>query len=59
MGNLSRLLNRVTGGMRGETVCRRVAGRFGPSCFFCWLIGRLVRDENHCFGELDGYPAKD
>ena len=48
-GNISRFLNRVSGGPRGQTLCARLAAR-NPKCWLCrWL--EWV-EPNHCLREL-------
>src|SRR5690349_4936173 len=49
-GNLSRGLNRMSGGSRGQTLCARIAERW-PECLFCRLMSRIV-EPNHCAIEL-------
>ena len=49
-GNLSRGLNRMSGGPRGQTLCARIAERW-PECLFCRLMSRIV-EPNHCAIEL-------
>lgn len=49
-GNLSRGLNRMSGGPRGQTLCARIAERW-PECWFCRLMSRIV-EPNHCAIEL-------
>lgn len=49
-GNLSRTLNRVSGGARGQTLCARMAER-SPECRFCQLMSWIV-EPNHCVIEL-------
>lgn len=61
LGNLSRTLNRMSGGPRGQTLCARVAER-RPDCWFCRLMSRIV-EPNHCAIELaywvkHGTPAE-
>jgi hypothetical protein len=49
LGNLSRLLNRMTGGIKGQTLCARLATH-NPDCLFCrWL--EWV-EPAHCVKEL-------
>jgi hypothetical protein len=52
LGNLSRLLNRLTGGMKGQTLCARVAAAFGQRCLFCRLVGMALREPTHCAEQL-------
>lgn len=52
LGNLSRLINRATGGARGETLCARFARRYGSRCLFCRVVGWAVDDKDHCLREL-------
>lgn len=49
-GNLSRGLNRMSGGPRGQTLCARIGERW-PECLFCRLLSRIV-EPNHCAIEL-------
>lgn len=56
LGDLSRVLNRMSGGAPGQTLCARVGLRFGPYCWFCRLVGWTVRDPRHCEYEINGYP---
>lgn len=50
LGNLSRLLNRLTGGQPGQTLCARI-GAHNPGCWFCRLMASLV-EPHHCAIEL-------
>lgn len=50
-GSLSRILSRLTGGRPGQTLCARIAARFGHDCIFCRLIGRALHDPDHCWRE--------
>ncbi|MBB4571101.1 hypothetical protein GGE67_004838 [Rhizobium leucaenae] len=50
LGDLSRILNRMSGGPRGQTLCARIAER-QPDCWFCRLMSRIV-EPNHCAIEL-------
>jgi hypothetical protein len=54
LGKLSRILNRVLGGEPGQTLCARVAKRWGTRCLFCRLIG-IFTEPDHCHKELNGY----
>lgn len=54
-GNFSRVLNRVSGGPRGQTLCARIAERW-PECWFCRLMSRTV-EPNHCAIELEHWRA--
>lgn len=49
---ISRLLNRLACGERGQTLCARMARRYGHDCLFCRFIGWLVRDADHCWAAL-------
>lgn len=49
-GNLSRALNKATGGQRGQTLCARIAA-WRPDCLFCRLMSLAV-EPNHCAIEL-------
>ena len=48
-GNISRALNRATGGARGQTLCARLALR-NPRCLLCRWLERV--EPNHCAREL-------
>ncbi|MER8394097.1 hypothetical protein NKH10_19595 [Mesorhizobium sp. M1340] len=48
---LSSLLNRVCGGRADQTLCARIAERFGTQCLFCRVAHRLI-EPNHCMIEL-------
>ena len=50
LGNLSRILNRISGGPQGQTLCARIAER-RPDCWFCRLMSCIV-EPNHCAIEL-------
>ena len=50
LGNLSRILNRISGGPRGQTLCARIAER-RPDCLFCRLMSWIV-EPDHCAIEL-------
>ena len=52
LADLSRLLNRWTGGEAGRTLCWRAAMRLGDNCLFCRFIGFVLRQEHHCSDEL-------
>lgn len=56
IASISRILNRMTMGRHGETLCGRMARERGHDCLFCNVIGRLLRDPDHCWkariGEL-------
>lgn len=52
LADVSRMLSRMTGGRRGESLCHRVAMRWGYDCLFCAAIGKLLRDRDHCLDEL-------
>lgn len=51
LGNASRLLNWLTGGERGQTLCARVAARYGADCLFCRLVSRFT-EPGHCAEEM-------
>lgn len=51
-GRLSRIVNRYTGGVPGQTLCARVADTFGADCLFCRLVARFT-EPDHCAVELD------
>jgi len=57
-GTFSRLLNRLTGGHAGQSLCARIAHGFGPRCLFCRFIARALRDPAHCQAELDWWLFK-
>ncbi|MBZ9973524.1 hypothetical protein LB517_28240 [Mesorhizobium sp. BR1-1-12] len=48
-GKLSRALNLLLGGPRGQTLCARIAERW-PDCWFCRLMD--CYEKNHCLVEL-------
>lgn len=50
-GSLSRALNYWTGGERGQTLCARIAIRFGSDCLFCRVVGAVLNDPWHCLDE--------
>lgn len=52
LGDLSRLLNRITGGERGKTLCHRWATAYGPYCLVCRVVGFVLRNPRHCEEEL-------
>jgi hypothetical protein len=52
LGNLSRLLNRLTGGTKGQSLCARVADAYGQRCLFCRLVGGALREPAHCADQL-------
>ena len=54
LADLSRFLNRMSGGEAGKTLCWRVARRWGVRCLFCVVIGAVLREHDHCQSELDG-----
>lgn len=49
LGNLSRVLNSLTGGRPGETLCGRMARTRGHDCLFCSVVGWALRDADHCW----------
>lgn len=51
LGDLSRALNRVAGGKPGQSLCGRVAEKYGHDCAFCRFIGFVTRDADHCWQE--------
>lgn len=51
LGRASRALNRMMGGEQGQTLCARVAARFGPYCWLCLFIDRFT-EPGHCRREL-------
>lgn len=52
LGRISRMLNRTFGGMPGQTLCARMGRKYGHNCLFCRLIGRAVREPDHCWHEM-------
>lgn len=52
LGRASRIINRLLGGSAGETVCARVARRYGTGCLFCVVIAAVLREPDHCSTEL-------
>lgn len=48
---LSGLLNRLCGGRGDQTLCARVAERYGTQCLFCRVASRLI-EPNHCALQL-------
>jgi hypothetical protein len=52
LADFSRLLNRMTGGEPGKTLCWRMAMRFGHDCLFCRAVGFVLRERAHCREEL-------
>lgn len=56
-GTLSRTLNYVLGGLRGQTLCARIAA-WRPDCLFCRLMSRLV-EPDHCLVELALWEQRD
>lgn len=53
LADASRLLSRITGGEAGTTLCKRAALRWGYDCWFCALVGKVLRQPTHCLEELD------
>lgn len=51
LGRLSRLLNRLSGGQPGQTLCARIAASHGAQCWFCRLMAWAI-EPNHCAIEL-------
>lgn len=51
LGDFSRLINRAAGGDRGETLCARIAARWGADCRFCRVVGWFT-EPDHCAREL-------
>ncbi|MER8991629.1 hypothetical protein NKJ73_24110 [Mesorhizobium sp. M0074] len=56
-GNISRALNRISGGAPGQTLCARIAERW-PECWFCRLMSRIV-EPNHCAIELERWQRRE
>lgn len=50
----SRVINLCIGGKWPETLCARIARRWGARCLFCVVIGAVLREHDHCQSELDG-----
>lgn len=55
LADFSRWANKVLGGEDGKTLCNRFAVRFGPDCFFCRVVGGVLRDPTHCLMEMTGH----
>lgn len=51
LGHLSVLINEWTGGIAGESICGRLARRFGPQSLICHAIDAVL-GEGHCRDEL-------
>lgn len=49
LGNISRFINRITGGIKGQTLCARLAAR-NPHCLLCRMLNHY--EPNHCIQEL-------
>lgn len=49
LGDISRFLNRVTGGRKGESLCGRMSRTRGHDCMFCRIVGAALRDRDHCW----------
>lgn len=56
LGDLSRVLNHMSGGPQGQTLCARIAER-QPDCWFCRLMSRIV-EPNHCAIELANWARR-
>lgn len=54
LGNLSRLVNRLSGGEPGESLCGRMARLRGPDCLFCRVVAAVLREADHCRNEMVG-----
>lgn len=57
-GDLSRLINRLTGGYAGQTLCARLALAWGHDCKFCKLIAAALREPDHCRTEAEHWQSK-
>jgi hypothetical protein len=49
LGDVSRFINRVTGGRRKESLCGRMTRVYGHDCLFCRAVGIILRDADHCW----------
>ncbi len=52
LGHLSRMANWLTGGEWPQTLCARIAYRWGVNCVFCKLASHLI-EPDHCGSELE------
>jgi hypothetical protein len=52
LGKVSRLINYVLWGEIGESLCARIARRFGTGCWFCRVIARIRNEPDHCRDEM-------
>jgi hypothetical protein len=52
LGRVSVLINELTGGRKGESLCARLARTRGSNCTTCRAVGFLLRDQFHCLDEL-------
>jgi hypothetical protein len=50
-GSISRALNRMTGGKRGESLCARLVRTRGSACLACRFIG-LFLGRDHCLDQF-------
>lgn len=49
LGAASRALNRLFGGIPGESLCGRMSRVRGHDCLFCRVVGWGLRDADHCW----------
>lgn len=49
LGDVSRFINRATGGRRNESLCGRMTRVRGHDCLFCRVVGFMLRDADHCW----------
>ncbi|TPN04531.1 hypothetical protein [Mesorhizobium sp. B2-1-2] len=54
---LSGLFNRLCGGRSDQTLCARIAERFGAQCLFCRAMSRLI-EPNHCALQLAKWHSR-
>lgn len=58
LGFLSRAINWILGGEWPQTLCARIAHRWGANCVFCNLVGLILRDPEHCLRELEWWQFR-
>jgi hypothetical protein len=54
LGNISRIINRLSGGKPNQSLCARIARAYGHDCWFCRMVGAVTRDRDHCWSALVG-----
>lgn len=52
LGRASRAVNRIMGGEPGQTLCARVAARWGAHSWPCLVLDFLCREPGHCRKQL-------